>query len=148
MHSINLKAIVADACAKLLKANINQDKKWQQLTNKLSRNGLSDTVKFQPWSKFHWHRHPLTLNRVQLLENSQLLDTAIEVISENLMTLLKRDLPDTAHLVLCNKLDASILDLALSELWLNHLTGKRIAQLIIYQAIKQDLEQLSASSFT
>ncbi len=142
MESINLNAIITDACTNLLQAKINDVTEWQTLMSKLSRNGLSDRVTFHRWSKFQWHRHPVNLNRVQLLENSQLLDAAIEVISDNLLALLKRDLPPTAVVVLSSKFDASMLDLALSELWLNQLTGQRIAQLILQQAIKADLNQL------
>lgn len=140
MKSNKLHMIISRACLQLLQESVHDEETWNVLITKLKRAGLCETVTFDQWAKFQWTRHPVNLSRVQVASDPLKLQGAVAVISENLHRLFVREVSETSLLIL-NRLDAKILDRALTDLWLNHLTGDGVAKLILRDAIKPGIDQ-------
>lgn len=139
MNSVKLNSIISRACEQLLHASVQNEPTWNALLPKLKRAGLCETVSFEQWAKFQWRRHPVNLNREELVADADSLSTAVNVIAENLHRLLARELSSSSLLVLA-KLDARLLDIALTQLWLNQLTGDQVARLILHDGIQLELD--------
>lgn len=140
MNSTKLDSIISHACLQLLQASLQSEQTWNTLLPKLKRAGLCESVTFEPWAKFQWHRHPVNLKREDLIASADSLNAAVKVIVENLHRLLAREISSSSVLALA-KLEARLLDRALSQLWLNQLTGEQVARLILHDAIQHELDR-------
>ena len=139
MTQMKLHAIVKTATKQLLEQALQDEEIWKKLSAKLRRTGLSETVTFEQWAKFKWSRHPVDLDRAALLSCSEKQAKAIYVVSENLSTLLAREMSESSLFIL-ESLNAEWIDRALSELWLNQLTADAVARLILRTAIQKDVD--------
>ena len=132
--------IISRACLQLLQESVHDEETWNVLITKLKRAGLCETVTFDQWAKFQWTRHPVNLNRLELVADPSKQEEAVAVISENLNRLFVREVSKTSLLVM-SRLDSKMLDRALTDLWLNHLTGDGVAKLILHDTIKPGIDQ-------
>jgi hypothetical protein len=87
------------------------------------------------WSKFPYVRHPLALDREQLLADHDQREQVIKVVADNLYHLLLRDLRPALVPVL-NGLTAEMLVECVSTLWINKLTAPVVSEMILLRAIK------------
>lgn len=140
MNKTKLRARIATATKQLIELSVLSEESWAQLVDRLRRAGLTDTVTFEQWAKFQWTRHPVNTKRADLINCATLQETAVAVVSDNLQRLFERELSETSLLIL-HSLDARLLDTAIAKLRTSELTGTRVANLILQDAIQADLDQ-------
>ncbi|MFA6211807.1 MAG: hypothetical protein WCT03_23575 [Candidatus Obscuribacterales bacterium] len=127
---------VKELVTQLFDLRLSHPEAFESLSKHLRRLDLATLVTPVLWSKFPYVRTALSLDRTLLLADENLRQQVVDVVSDNLYCLMRRDFKDS-HEVVLKTLTVDHIYWCISTLWVNELTAPVVVDFVLHEAIKE-----------